>query len=82
MPAILDRLKKQLMDQWKDEVTAIKIATKSLQRSWNLYPGTMNATPQWEARGAMTPDERAAERARKLFKPKKQKIMKLPKIKF
>lgn len=82
MPAILDRLVQQLKDKWHSEEAAFKIATKSLQRSWNLKPGTQQATEQWEIRWAMSPDERARDRAKKLFRPKKPKWMSLPKLKF
>jgi len=71
MPKILDRLVKQLMDKWKPKAVAYAIATKVLQKSWNLQKWTNKATKKWEKRWNMTPAERAKDRAAKLSWNKK-----------
>ena len=62
MPKILDRLVSQLMEKGKSKDAATAIAVKALQKSGNLYPGTMQATSKGIARGNMTPSERAVDR--------------------
>jgi hypothetical protein len=63
MPAILDRLVKQLKDKGYSESSAYAIATKKLQESGNLKKGTQKATKKGIARGKKTPAQRAKERA-------------------
>lgn len=65
LPKILERLVKQLMDKGHDKQSAYAIATKSLQRSGNLKPGTQEATAKGKRRGNMTPGERAKDRESK-----------------
>lgn len=65
MPAILDRLVKQLKAKGMDESKAFAIATKQLQKAGDLKPGTAKATPKGARRGAMTPGQRAKSRAAK-----------------
>jgi hypothetical protein len=65
MPAILDRLVKQLQAKGHSKSSAYAIATKSLQKSGNLKKGTQKATAKGEKRGAMTPGQRAKSRAAK-----------------
>jgi len=66
MPAILERLVKQLQAKGKSKETAFAIATSVLQKSGNLKKGTQEATAKGKRRGAMTPSERAKDRASKL----------------
>ena len=70
MPAILDRLVKQLRAKGHSESSAYAIATKALQRSGNLKSGTQKTTAKGTRRGAMTPGERARDRASKRSKGK------------
>lgn len=65
MPAILDRLVKQLMAKGKSKSSAFAIATSTLQRSGNLKKGSQKATAKGKRRGTMTPGERAKDRASK-----------------
>jgi hypothetical protein len=65
MPAILDRLVKQLRAKGHDEKAAYAIATKSLQKSGNLKKGSSKATAKGKKRGKMTPGARAKDRAAK-----------------
>lgn len=65
MPAILDRLVSQLRSKGKSKSAAFAIATKALQRSGNLKPGSQKATAKGKRRGAMTPAARAKDRAAK-----------------
>lgn len=65
MPAILERLVRQLRAKGKDEHAAYAIATATLQRAGNLKKGTNKATPKGERRGKMTPGQRAKDRAAK-----------------
>lgn len=64
MPAILERLVSQLKAKGYNERASYAIATASLKRSGNLDEDG-NATPKGERRGAMTPGERAKDRAAK-----------------
>ena len=68
MPALLDRLVQQLMAKGKSRAAAEAIATEALQKSGNLKPGTQEATAKGKARGAMSPAERAIDRAAKVSK--------------
>ena len=68
MPAILDRLVRQLVAKGHDQSAAYAIATKSLQRSGNLMKGSNKATPKGKRRGSMTPKARAKSRKRKAKK--------------
>ena len=70
MPAILERLVKQLRAKGYPESSAYAIATKTLQKSGNLKKGTQEATAKGKRRGAMTPGERAKDRAKKYSKGK------------
>ena len=63
MPAILDRLVKQLQDKGKSKSAAFAIATASLQKAGNLKKGTREATAKGKKRGKMTPSARAKDRA-------------------
>jgi len=65
LPKILERLVRQLRAKGKSESAAYAIATKALQRSGNLKPGTQKATAKGKRRGDMTPGERAKDRASK-----------------
>jgi hypothetical protein len=65
MPAILDRVVKQLMDKGYSKSAAYAIGTASLQKSGNLKKGTQKETSKGKARGKMTPGARAEDRARK-----------------
>lgn len=68
MPAILERLVSQLMAKGKSKSSAFAIATSALQKSGNLKPGTQKATAKGARRGAMTPGQRAKDRASKRSK--------------
>lgn len=70
MPAILDRLVRQLVAKGKSKSSAFAIATSALQKSGNLKKGTTKATDKGKRRGAMTPGERAKDRASKKSKHK------------
>lgn len=70
MPAILDRLVKQLKAKGKSQSSAFAIATSVLQKSGNLKKGSTEATAKGKRRGAMTPGERAKDRASKRSKHK------------
>lgn len=63
MPKILERLVGQLEAKGHDKKSSYAIATKALQRSGNLKPGTQEATAKGAKRGEMTPGERAKDRA-------------------
>jgi|TARA_R100001163_G_scaffold55116_1_gene42530 hypothetical protein len=65
MPAILDRLVGQLKRKGHSAGTSYAIATKALQKSGNLKPGSNKATSKGKQRGAMTPAARAKDRAAK-----------------
>lgn len=65
MPKILERLVSQLQAKGKSKSAAYAIATKALQKSGNLKPGTSQATAKGKRRGAMTPAARAKDRAAK-----------------
>lgn len=65
MPAILDRLVKQLQAKGHDKKSAYAIATSSLQKSGNLKKGSNEATAKGTKRGKMTPAARAKDRAAK-----------------
>ncbi len=73
MPAILDRLVKQLIAKGKSKSAAYAIATKSLQKAGNLKKGSSEATSKGKRRGKMTPGERAKDRASKLSGKKTKK---------
>ena len=62
MPKILERLVGQLEAKGKDKSSAFAIATKALQKSGNLKPGTQEPTAKGAARGEMTAGERAKDR--------------------
>lgn len=68
MPAILDRLVKQLIAKGKSKSSAFAIATSALQKSGNLKKGTTKATAKGKKRGAMSPSQRAKDRASKISK--------------
>jgi len=68
MPAILERLVRQLQAKGYNKSSAYAIATKSLQRSGNLKKGTQTATAKGRRRGAMSPAQRAKSRASKRSK--------------
>ena len=70
MPAILERLVSQLRAKGKSKSSAFAIATAALQRSGNLKRGTQQATSKGKKRGAMTPSQRAKDRASKNSKHK------------
>ena len=64
MPAILERLVKQLMSNGKSKAAAYAIATASLKKSGNLDKHG-RATAKGKKRGEMTPAQRAKDRASK-----------------
>lgn len=70
MPAILERLVKQLKAKGKSVSAAYAIATSTLQRAGNLKKGTQEATAKGVKRGKMTPSHRAKNRASKYSKSK------------
>lgn len=70
MPAILSRLVRQLTAKGYQKSAAEAIAISSLQKSGNLKKGSTKATPKGKKRGAMTPAERAKDRASKYSKGK------------
>ena len=53
MPAILDRLVKQLKAKGYNESSAFAIATSSLQRTGRLKKGTNRATVKGSKRGKL-----------------------------
>lgn len=63
MPAILDRLVRQLRAKGYDNKAAHDIAVSSLQKSGNLKKGGTQATAKGRKRGRMTPGQRAKDRA-------------------
>jgi len=63
--AILKRLVSQLIKNGKSPVDARKIAIAALQKSGNLKKGSTQATEQGIKRGAMTPAQRAIDRAKR-----------------
>lgn len=65
MPKILDRLVDQLMDKGIDKDKAYAIAVERLQKSGVLKQGTTELTAYGEQRNAMSPEERAKDRAAK-----------------
>lgn len=65
MPAILERLVSQLKAKGMSESEAYAIATSRLQRAGDLKKGSREATAKGAARGAMTPAQRAKDRASK-----------------
>lgn len=65
MPAILDRLVRQLRANGHSRASAYAIAVKALQKSGNLKPGSTQATEQGKKRGKMTPAQRAIDRAKR-----------------
>jgi len=62
MPAILDRLVKQLKAKGYSSKSAWAIAISKLQKSKNLAKGTMKATKKGVIRGRMTPLQREKDR--------------------
>lgn len=62
MPKILERLVSQLQAKGYDKASSYAIATKVLQRSGNLKPGSTEPTAKGVKRGNMTPGERAKDR--------------------
>lgn len=65
MPAILNRLVSQLKAKGKSDQAAHAIAVSVLQKSGNLKKGSTEATTKGKKRGAMTPGQRAKDRASK-----------------
>jgi hypothetical protein len=65
MPAILERLVSQLKAKGYGESSAYAIATSALQKTGNLYKGSQRPTAKGTRRGAMTPAQRATDRAMK-----------------
>ena len=63
-PAILDRLVRQLQAKGYEKSSATAIATKTLQKSGNLKPGTQEATAQGKYRGKLSPEAREKDRNR------------------
>lgn len=70
MPAILNRLRKQLTAKGYSPTAASAIAISSLQKHGELKKGSTEATPKGKKRGAMTPAQRAKDRASKYSKGK------------
>ena len=73
MPAILDRLVKQLQAKGKSKKAAYAIATATLQKSGNLKRGTKKATAKGKKRGKMTAGQRAKDRQARYDKSKPSK---------
>lgn len=65
MPAILERLVRQLRANGHSRASAYAIATSALQKSGNLKPGSREATEKGKRRGKMTPAQRAIDRAKR-----------------
>ena len=65
MPAILERLVKQLQAKGYSKSSSYAIATATLQRSGNLKKGTNKPTKKGIKRGSMTPAQRSNNRAAK-----------------
>ena len=65
MPAILERLVSQLRAKGHDQQSAYAIATKTLQRSGSLKPGSTEMTAKGKKRSAMGAAGRAKDRAAK-----------------
>lgn len=70
MPAILERLKKQLTAKGYSTSAAYAIATSSLQKAGDLKKGSTKATTKGKKRGSMTPAQRAKDRQAKYAKGK------------
>src|SRR5678816_812798 len=70
MPAILERLVKQLRAKGYQKSSAFAIATSQLQKHGDLKKGTNKPTAKGLARGKMTPAQRAKDRASKYSKGK------------
>lgn len=70
MPAILERLVKQLKAKGYSKSSAFAIATKTLQKAGDLKKGSNKATAKGTRRGAMTPAERSKDRSVKYSKKK------------
>jgi len=64
MPAILERLVRQLRAKGHSNSSAYAIATSALKKSGNLKPDG-SATVKGKKRGRMTPAARAKDRASK-----------------
>jgi hypothetical protein len=65
MPAIRDRLVRQLNAKGHSADAAYAIATASLQKSGNLKPGSSTATAQGKRRGKQSPETRAKARRKR-----------------
>lgn len=70
MPAILERLVSQLKQKGYSKSSAYAIATSTLQKSGNLKKNSTQATAKGKKRGAMSPSQRAKDRASKVSKHK------------
>jgi pyrroline-5-carboxylate reductase len=70
MPKILERLKDQLVAKGMPKSNAYAIATSQLQKHGVLKKGTQDLTPKGTTRNAMTPSERAKDRAAQASKHK------------
>jgi hypothetical protein len=68
VPAILERLVKQLQAKGYSKSSAFAIGTSALQKSGNLKKGTNKPTKKGTKRGKMTPSARAKDRAAKRSK--------------
>lgn len=65
MPNILERLVQQLQDKGMPKSKAFAVATKTLQRTGSLKPGTQELTLRGKQRSAMGAAGRAKDRAAK-----------------
>ena len=65
MPKILERLVSQLCANGISKDKAYAVAVSKLQKAGDLKKGSTEATKKGEARGNMTPAERAKDRAAK-----------------
>lgn len=65
MPDILERLVSQLQAKGMSKAQAFAVATKKLQQSGSLKPGTQELTTRGKARSAMGAAGRAKDRAAK-----------------
>lgn len=66
MPDILERLVQQLQAKGMDKQRAYAVATKTLQKSGSLKPGSQELTSKGKSRSAMGAAGRAKDRAAKI----------------
>ena len=69
--SILKRLISELKSQGMAEGKARAIATSQMQKAGNVKKGSLLPTAKGKKRGAMTPEQRAKTRAKKITKKRK-----------